>query len=315
MRGMRMKIRWIFALTVLVVPLWFVSCSEGTSGTLTGRVIDGFGYPLGGDAVMITLTDNPAINHPDRYGNFIIHAPTGAYEMQISFSNPDAGFRYQLKANVDIVRGTRNLGDFTLLNVQNKQAWIEYRNKNWQSAINLFNIQASQARSGQLVFLPYMRYMEGEPDQNTLLTQGVLSAENGLGWTYARGLHNIAEAKTHYQASLSGGYNNLDAKVGLSGIALSEGDSQTAMDYLKTVIDEPGLYDSTQIHDSIKEIDLIAARSLAEFLLGFDLDSADTARSIADRISKEGSPASVELLSVLESFRPTGSPQPPVDGQ
>jgi hypothetical protein len=304
-------IRWILVVPALVlaVSLWLVSCSEGESGTLTGRVVDGFGFPLGGDAVMVILTNNPAINHPDRYGNFIIHAPVGTYEMQILFTNPAAGFKYELKADVDIVQGTRNLGEFTLLNVQNKEAWLAYREKNWQQAIALFNVQASMARSGQLVFLPYMRYMEGEPDQNTLLTQGVLSAENGLGWTYARGMHNIEEARIHYQASLSGGYNNLDAKVGLAGIALSDGEAQSALDYLKAVIDEPGLYDSTQVHDSIREVDLIASRSLAEFLLGYDRDSAETAQSIMDKIESEGSPASAELLAVLESFRPTGNAQ------
>jgi hypothetical protein len=192
-------------------------------------------------------------------------------------------------------------------------AWTAYRNKDWQSARALFEAQASQARSAQMVFLPYMRIMEGEPDQNTLLTQGVLSAENGLGWTYARGFHDIDEAKIHFQLSLSGGYNNLDAKVGLAGIALGEGSGQTALDDLTAVIDEPGLYDSSQIHDNIKEIDLIASRSLAEFLVGQDVTSADTARSILSRVTAEGSAASTELLNILDSFRPIGNSNSPPD--
>jgi hypothetical protein len=299
--------RLIYCIIALFMILWVAACEGGSSGTLTGRVVDGFGNPLGGDAVMITLTDNPAVTHPDRYGNFIIHAPSGSYTLQITFINPDAGFNYKLSESINISQGTRNLGEFTLLNAQNMQAWEAYRDADYQAAISKFNEQASQARTGQLVFLPYMRYQEGEPNQNTLLTQGVLSAENGLGWAYARGLHDIPEATIHWQASLSGGYNNIDAKVGLAGLALSNGQAQAAKDYLDAIIAEPGDYDTTQIHDNIRETDLIASRSLAEFLLGFDKDSGETAASIIPDLEAGGNSGSRELLNMLTIFRPNGN--------
>jgi hypothetical protein len=173
----------------------------------------------------------------------------------------------------------------------------------------LFETQAAQARSGQVI-LPYFRVIEGDPGQNTLLTQGVLSAENGLGWCYARGLHKVGDAKAHYLASLSNGYKNMDAMVGLAGLSLGEGNGQGALDYLNTVITEPGLYDSTQLHDNIREVDLIAAKSLAQFLLGLDKDSAATAVSIAGQVDSAGNSASSELLALLDTMRASATPGP-----
>ena len=301
-------ISWIFAAIFIVASVNFIGCEGGESGTLTGRVVDGFGYPLGGPAVVITLSGNPAFTNPDRWGNFIVHAPVGSYTMTISFSNPAAGFNYRVQEQVEIIHGTKHLGTFTLLNYQNMAGWRAYRNRNWDEALAYFSEQAALARSGQMVFLPYMRYLEGEPDENTILLQGVLSAENGLGWTYSRGYHDLARGKEHFQLGLSGGFNNLDAKVGLASIALGEGEAQTALDYLNAVIDEPGYYDSSQIHDNISEVDLLAARSLAEFLVGEVGASAETSREIYDRITEEGNSSSMELLNMLEEFRPGGKP-------
>ncbi len=296
--------RRILTLAFLVLMIGLNACDGGGgSGTLMGRVVDGFGYPLGGDAVMVTLSGNPAIHRPDRWGNFIVRAPVGSYTMRISFSNPAAGFHYRLDEQVVVSKGSRQLGTFTLLNVQNMDAWTAYQMGDYQSAMNLFSEQATLARSGQVVWLPYMRYIEGEPEQNTLLTQGVLSAENGLGWTYARGFHNLTEGKLHFEQSLAGGYNNLDAMVGLAGIAVSEGEGEKALEYLEKVIVEPGLYDSSQIHDNIHEVDLIAMKSFVQFLLGQDGYSCDTAKSIEDDIAEQGNPASAELLAMLENFR------------
>jgi len=291
-----------FIASLAVFILWVSGCTSGSSGTLTGRVVDGFGYPLGGEAVMISLSGNPAVTFPDRWGNFIVHAPVGDYTMRISFSNPAAGFNYKLEEQVRVVKGTRQLGTFTLLNVQNMDAWAAYREGDYQRAMDLFSEQASLARSGQLVFLPYMRYIEGEPEQNTLLTQGVLSAENGLGWTFARGFHNSTQGRIHYRQSLAGGFNNLDAKVGLAGIAFGEGDGQTALSLLDEVIDEPGLYDSSQIHDDINEVDLIVAKSFAQFLLGQDGYSMETLESVKDRVPAEGNTGSNDLLKVMDIF-------------
>lgn len=288
---------------LLTTFLLLTACGGGSSGTLMGRVVDGFGYPLGGDAVMIKLSDNPAIHRPDRWGNFIVHAPTGEYTMRISFSNPPAGFHYKLEEDVRVVKGSKQLGTFTLLNVQNMEAWAAYREHDWNRAIKLFGEQADLARSAQLAWLPYMRYVEGEPDENTLLTQGVLSAENGLGWCYARGVGDVDAGSVHYTASLSGGYNNYDAMVGLAGIALGKGDGETAVELLQKVIDEPGYYDSSQIHDYITEVDLVAARCLAEFLLGYDGISRDTAKSIEDRLINEANMGSLDLLEALDTFR------------
>ncbi len=282
--------------------LGLVACEGGSSGTLMGRVVDGFGNPLGGEAVMVTLTGNPAVNYPDRWGNFIIHAPTGDYTMRISFANPAAGYRYRLDEQVEVIHGSRQLGTFTLLNAQNMVAWIEYQSGDYDSAIRVFNTQANDARSGQ-VWLPYMRYIEGEENQNTLLTQGVLSAENGLGWCFSRGKGNHQEGKVHFDQSLFGGYNNYDACVGLAGIALGKGDAQTALDLLNKVIAEPGYYDSSQIHDDINEVDLIAAKSLAQFLLGEDTASKEAADSIAGKVAGEGNAGSNDLLIMLAKFR------------
>jgi len=294
--------RKIYIMILLILVTGLVSCTSGGSGTLMGRVVDGFGNPLGGDAVMVTLSNNPAVHRPDQYGNFIVHAPEGDYTMKISFANPAAGFNYYLEQPVVVAKGTRNLGTFTLLNVQNMEAWAEYRDSEYIAAIDLFSEQADRARSAQLVWLPYMRYTEGEPGQNTLLTQGVLSAENGLGWCYSRGLHNHTEGKIHFEASLSGGYNNYDAYVGLAGIALGEGDGTTALELLEKVIDEPGLYDSTQIHDNIKEVDLMAAKALAQFLLGQDGYSRQTADAIRTQVEENGNAGSRDLLNALDQF-------------
>jgi len=287
---------------LIAMLLGLVACEGGSSGTLMGRVVDGFGNPLGGEAVMVTLAGNPAVNYPDRWGNFIIHAPTGDYTMRISFANPAAGYRYRLDEQVAVIHGSRQLGTFTLLNVQNMVAWTEYQSGDYDSAIRVFTTQANDARSGQ-VWLPYMRYIEGEENQNTLLTQGVLSAENGLGWCFSRGKGNIQEGKVHFDQSLFGGYNNYDACVGLAGIALGNGDAQTALDLLDKVIAEPGYYDSSQIHDSVKEVDLIAAKSLAQFLLGEDIASKETADSIAGKVAGDGNTGSNDLLIMLAKFR------------
>jgi len=181
--------RYIILAGLITIFVALSACSGGSSGALTGRVVDGFGNPLGGEAVMITLSGNPAFHRPDQWGNFIIQAPSGDYTMTISFSNPAAGFHYRLDQPVSISKGSRNLGTFTLLNIQNMDAWEQYRAEDYSGAMALFNEQASDARAGQL-WLPYMRYIEGEEDQNTLLTQGVLSAENGRGWCYSRGFGN-----------------------------------------------------------------------------------------------------------------------------
>ncbi|HEX9746342.1 MAG TPA: hypothetical protein VGB30_13030 [bacterium] len=293
-----------YILTVLTLLIFAIgiSCSSGGSGVITGRVLDGFGNPLGGDGVYVVLQGNPVQNHPDQWGNFIINAPTGSYTLIISFSNPAAGFNYRVTDDVVIGSGSRNLGSYTLLNVQNMDAWEAYNAKDWQGAISKFNEQASLARGGQ-VFLPYMRIIEGDVNENTLLTQGILSAENGLGWTYARGLGNFDEARSHFELSMSSGYNNYDAKVGLAGIALTDGDAETAVKYIQEVLDIPGIYDSSQTHDQIHDIDLMAARSLAEFLLGYDADSRSTAQTIADKLPELGNPGSATLIEVLENFR------------
>jgi hypothetical protein len=293
----------LLAAGIIAILLGLSACEGGSSGTLMGRVVDGFGYPLGGDAVMITLSDNPAFHRPDQHGNFIVRAPVGDYTMTISFSNPAAGFNYRLTEQVRVSKGSKQLGTFTLLNVQNMQGWESYRAGDYSSALAYFSEQANLARSGQIVWLPYMRYVEGDEGENTLLTQGVLSAENGLGWTYSRGFHNLHEGLVHYQQSLAGGYNNYDAKVGLTGIAIGDGDGQAAFDYVSEVIDEPGYYDSSQIHDDITEVDLIAIKSFAQFLLGQDGYSRETAQSIEGRIDTEANPATRDLLAALEQFR------------
>jgi len=293
----------LLAAGLILVLLGLSACDGGSSGTLMGRVVDGFGYPLGGEAVMISLSDNPAFHRPDEHGNFIVRAPVGDYTMTISFSNPAAGFHYRLVEQVRVSKGSKQLGTYTLLNVQNMEGWESYRAGDYAGALDFFLEQADLARSGQLVWLPYMRYTEGEEGENTLLTQGVLSAENGLGWTLSRGFHNHQEGLIHYQQSLAGGYNNYDAKVGLAGIAIGAGDGQTALDFITEVIDEPGYYDSSQIHDNITEVDLIAIQSFAQFLLGQDGYSRETAQSIDGRIDTEANPATRDLLIALEQFR------------
>jgi hypothetical protein len=305
-------IQWTMVAVAAILLIGLSACEGGQSGTLTGRVLDGFGNPLGGDGVVVTLEGNPVLNHPDQYGNFMIHAPTGTYTMLISFFNANAGLDYKLTETVKVVQGSRDLGSFTLLNQQNKEAWAAYKLKDFQKAKGLFELQAAQARTGQ-VYLPYIRYNEGEPGQNSALTQGVLSAENGLGWCYATGFHDLSSAKSHYLASLSGGYKNMDAMVGLAGIAAGDGDGQGALDYLNTVIDEPGLYDSSQLHDNIHEVDLIAVKSLAQYLLGNDKDSANTALSIVDQVDSAGNSASSELLALLNTLRPGGTHDPSAD--
>ena len=285
---------------LITITLALGACSEGSSGALVGRVVDGFGNPLGGPAVRITLSDNPVVNTPDQWGNFTIHAPVGDYTMLIVFSNPAGGFNYRLEEHVRISRGSKSIGTFTLFNVWNVQAWDAYRNHDWNIAIALFRYQAESARSGQVAWL---RSPEGDENENTLLTQGVLAGENGLGWCHARGLGDAGEGRMHFEAALSNGYNNYDAKVGLAGIALGKGDGLGALELLQEVIDEPGYYDSSQIHDDISEVDLIAARAFAEFLLGYDTISEKTAMQIADEVESEGNTGSKDLLEVLELFR------------
>jgi len=286
----------------MTVTISLSACGGGSSGALTGRVVDGFGNPLGGEAVMITLSGNPAYHNPDQHGNFIIQAPTGSYTMRISFSNPAAGFHYNMTDAVVVTKGSRNLGTFTMLNVQNMGAWDNYRDEDYQSAISLFSEQANDARSGQL-WLPYMRYIEGEENQNTLLTQGVLSAENGLGWCFSRGYGNHTEGRVHFEQSMYGGYNNYDAKVGLAGVELGDGNAAAALALLEEVIAEPGLYDVTDLHDPINETDLIVAKALAQFLLGQDGYSQETVQMIAEKASEEGNPGSIGTLNMLEQFQ------------
>jgi hypothetical protein len=288
---------------ILIILLGLTACGGGSSGTLMGRVVDGFGNPLGGDAVCVSLSNNPVVYHPDMHGNFIVRAPVGGYTLSISFTNLDAGFNFYLEDTVQVIKASQQLGTYTLLSVQNTEGWEAYNATDYLGAIAKFSEQAELARSGQIVWLPYMRYIEGEEGENTLLTQGVLSAENGLGWCYARGLRDYQTGRTHFDASLSGGYNKYDAFVGLAGLALGEGDGTAALDYLQQVIDEPGNYDSSQFHDGIKEIDLIAAKSLAQFLLGQDGYSRDTADEIREDVAEEGNSGSIDLLNVLDVFR------------
>jgi len=278
------------------------ACNSGSSGTLTGRVVDGFGNPLGGKFVRITLTDNPAVTNPDRWGNFIVHAPTGDYTMLITFSNPDAGFHFKLEQPVRVISGTQALGTFTMKGPINAKAWEAYRDKKWSTAIELFIQQAETARSGQMVFLPYYRVLEGEYDQNTMLTQGVLSAENGLGWCFARGLGQIDKSVTHFNAALANGYNNLDAKVGLAGVALGNGKGQEALNLLNTVIDEPGLYDSSDVHDNIGEIDLIVCKAFSQFLMGHDGYARETLRNIEAQAAVAGNPGTKDMIKLLNQF-------------
>ncbi len=293
--------RLLYAALITITLLGLMSCGGGQSGTLMGRVVDGFGNPLGGEYVMVTLSGNPAVHRPDQYGNFIVRAPTGSYTMRISFSNPAAGFNFRLDENIDVVHGSKQLGTFTLLSVQNSAAWERYRAGDYSGAAQLFNEQANIARAGA-VWLPYMRYIEGEEGQNTLLTQGVLSAENGLGWCLSRGSGNHQEGMIHFEQSLFGGYNNYDAFVGMAGVALGEGDPARALELLQQTIDEPGLYDSTQIHDNVKEVDLIACKALAQFMLGQDGYSRDTMASISDEVATDGNTGSVEILGILDTF-------------
>jgi len=277
------------------------ACGGGSSGTLFGRVLDGFGNPLGGEAVMVTLSGNPAVNRPDLHGNFIVRAPVGDYTMRITFSNPAAGFNYRLDEQVRITKGSQQLGSFTLLNVQNMDAWESYRAKDYSTAVALFADQAMQARSAT-VWLPYMRYIEGDEGENSLLTQGILSAENGLGWCYTRGYGNYEEGQVHFEQSMYGGYRNYDAMVGLSGIALGGGDIETALDYLDQVIDQPGLYDSTQLHDQIREVDLEAARALCLFLEMEEIASEDAVNEIRDEVETQGNAGSKGILAMLDQF-------------
>ena len=288
---------------IILTLLALTACGGGGgSGTLTGRVVDGFGNGLGGSAVRITLTGNPAVHNPDQWGNFIVHAPVGDYVMHVTFSNPEAGFNYRVDENVSVVKGTQNLGNFTLRSSLNEDAWSAYRDANYSQAILLFAEQALQARSGQLVFLPYYRVLEGELDENTLLTQGVLSAENGLGWCYTRGLGDVAIGGQHFNASLADGYNNLDSKVGLAGIAIGNGNAGEAFNLLTEVIDQPGMFDSSQVHDNIKEIDLQAAQAFAQFLMGQDGFSRDAVELIEEQVMNEGNAGSREIIILLNSF-------------
>jgi len=288
----------------LIISLMLLAgCHEGSSGAISGRVVDGFGNPLGGPGVTVTLSSKEAIHNPDRWGNFYIYAPVGDYVMTIAFSNPDAGLDFTLDEDIRVINGTQDLGTFTLLNTQNFEAWKSYRQGDYDSAISLFNEQADLARNGQALNLPWMRYTEGEPDQNSLLTQGVLSAKNGLGWCYTRGLGEMAIGKQNYIESMSAGYNNYDAMVGLAGIAISEGDAQAALDYINQVLNEPGFYDSSQIHDSINEVDLMMIKSLAEYMLFQDSDSIDTADSARNEVASQGNAGSKNLLEVLDALR------------
>jgi hypothetical protein len=294
-----------YQITIILISILLVlsGCHSGSSGNLKGCVVDGFGNPLGGPGVTVTLSSKEAIHHPDQWGNFFIYAPVGDYEMTIAFSNPTAGYDFTLDENVRIVNGTQDLGTFTLLNAQNFEAWDFYRQGFYPAAINKFNEQAILSRTGQVIDLPWMRYSEGEPDQNTLLTQGALSAENGLGWCYSRGLGEIDTAKPHFLQSLAAGYDNYDAMVGLAWIAIGEGDAEAALEYLNNIINEPGIYDSNQIHDSITETDLILVRSLVEFMLSEDSDSIDTAESVRQAVASQGNAGSKNLLEVLDSLR------------
>lgn len=288
---------------ILIILLLVSGCHSGSSGSLKGRVVDGFGNPLGGPGVTVTLSGKAAVHHPDQWGNFQMYAPVGDYVMRIAFSSPAAGYDFTMEEDVRIISGSRDLGLYTMLSAQNMDAWAFYGMGDYETAIDLFNEQAVLSRSGQFIDLPWMRYSEGEPDQNTLLTQGVLSAENGLGWCYTRGLGNINEGKAHFSQSLAGGYNNYDAMVGLTGIAISEGDGESALDFITHVIEEPGYYNSAQIHDAISEVDLIMIKSLAEFMLSRDSDSMDTAESVRESVGTQGNAGSKNLLELLDSMR------------
>lgn len=297
-------IQILSVMTAIFIVVCLSGCEGGGSGILRGQVVDGLGYPLGGEAVQITLSGIPAVTEPNPWGYFTIYAPVGEYEMTISMNNPSAGFKIIKKENVTVGKGSKNLGTFTLLDVQNMAAWEAYRERDYVRAYGLFLEQASKARTAQYEYLPSLRYSGGDITQNPILLQGRLSAENGLGWTTARGFHLLDEAKTHFKASLSGGYNNFDAKVGLAGIFMSEGDIETALKYLNEVIEEPGYYDSRQFHDSITEVDLIAVRSLLEFLTGYERKSAESALSIKSTLATEGNSASNEVITLLREFRP-----------
>ena len=283
--------------------LFLASCSGGgSSGIIKGHVRDSFGNPLGGKAVKITFSDYSTVICPDRWGNFESLVPVGEHTMTISFTNPEAGFKFVLTDIIKVGKGTVDLGDYTLSSAENTEAWKEYRLGNYDNAIANFEEQAGQARNGQ-IWPPFWHGAQSDPDENTLLTQGFLAAENGLGWCHARGFGDIMEGESHFLNTLSDNYTNYDALVGLAGIAVGKGQAQTAYDDLVKVINLPGLYDSSQFHDNIKEIDLIALKSLAEFMLSNDGASVATENSIIGRISAEGNEGSIELLAALDSLR------------
>ncbi len=286
---------------MILLLLGLTACKGGSTGVLTGKVVDGYGNPLGGDAVSVTLSGNPVVNRPDQFGNFIIHAPVGDYTLAVAFHNPEAGIHLRVTQPVRVTQGSRSLGTFTLQNIENMVAWEEYCNKKWYRAIFLFQKQAESARSGE-IFLPYLRFGKGDEDQNAALTMGVHSAENGLGWCYARGLGDYDEGRSHFEAALSGGLNNVDAKVGLAGITFGDGDAAGTLALLNEVIDEPGLYDSSQVHDNIRELDLKALKAFTQFLLRQDGYCRDTLRSIEDDVVSQGNTGSQDLVKLINSF-------------
>ncbi|MFH1675549.1 MAG: hypothetical protein ABIC40_00895 [bacterium] len=295
--------RKILLIGIVFAFLLISSCGGGgSSGIIKGHVQDGFGNPLGGAAVKITLSDYSTVTCPDQWGNFESIAPVGEHTLTISFSNPKAGFKFELSDTIKVVKGTINLGSYTLRSTENMEAWAEYKLKHYDNAIAKFEEQALMARSGQ-IYLPFVHGAQGEPNENTLLTQGILAAENGLGWCYARGLTDIAAGEAHFLNAMGNGYTNYDALVGLAGVAIGKGQAQKAYDDLVKVIDLAGLYDSSQFHDNIREIDLIALKSLAEFMLNKDTMSIDTENSIKARIPTEGNKGSVELIAALDSLR------------
>jgi len=276
--------------TILLCPA--VGCSGGGSsrGHVRGVLTDGFGAVINHPAAIIALLGTDEVTHPAADGSFTLGAEAGSYVLRGTFSDPDAAFRLSGSRDVVLSKGqTLDVGLFSISNSTLEAAWEQYRKGHYSLAEGSFISYLNETRSGQAHL-------------------GASSALSGLGWTRGRGLDRPADAAGNFDDAIAGWNGNVDAWVGLAGCELSRMRSDggfhfnDAVEAIGESIDAADEYSSAPTHDLISETDLMAFRSLVNFLNGNTLAARNEALNIRDRVAADGNGASADAIAIVLAF-------------
>ena len=296
-----LKINKTIALAVLITALLWAGCSgssdtpidpgptgsgNGSSGTVTGTLVDREGYPLGGfdttievknaEGISVAPKFNPAASGPEAGQFFIQNLPVGQVlyfvaEHKNQFIGRFIGYEQELFFNA---ADTISLGEVMLDNPWLDLGWDSYKQKDYHQALIYFNRALAS------------RKLSGNGPEFTLSS----SASNGIAWVHAkRGKDNMAsnpmfpgfewdQAIAEFDFALAN-FNDADAWVGKGGLLLS---------LLADVNADPAqigpllpIYGLVHTHFSEIYTDMAKALTAApDYFCEHDLIAADDLRSI-----------------------------------